>query len=93
MLAVPLLHPIDTHFIEWFEDIEGCKEESARAASGVEDRHLAQLSIEMLHKQVVVSLCQQVLHKLTNIEIVGNEVVDFCNLAILNLCLDVSITL
>ena len=93
MLAVPLLHPVNTDFIEWFEDIEGSEEEGTRTTSGIKDGDLTQLGIEMLHKQVVIRLSQQVLHKLADIEIVGDEVVNLCNLAILDFRLDTFVAL
>ena len=47
----------------------------------------------MLHQQMVVCLRKQVLHKLTDIEVIGDEVVDLLDLAIPYLLPDVFIAL
>ena len=75
------MHTVDTHFIERFENVEGCKQEGSRTTGRVENGDFAQLRIEMLNKQMVVSPCQKVLHKLANVEIVGDEVVNLCDFA------------
>ena len=47
----------------------------------------------MLNQQMVVSFCKQVLHKLADIEVISDKIIYLCNLAIGDLCFDISITL
>ena len=77
VLLVDLLHATDARLVKWLQDVERRKEKGTRSASGVENRDLLQGMIKMCHEQMIVGLLQEVLRETTNVEVVGDKVVDF----------------
>ena len=69
-------HAVEARLVERFEDVERGEEERARAAGGIEDRHLAQRLVEMQHEFVVGRVADDVLDEGADVEVVGDEVVD-----------------
>ena len=76
ILGVEFLHAVEARLVERFEDVERGEEERARAAGGIEDRHLAQRLVEMKHEFVVGRVADDVLGEGADVEVVGDEVVD-----------------
>ena len=83
-----LLHTVDANLIEWFQNVECSKEESARTTSGIEDGDVLQGIVEVFHKQMVLRVRKIVGYELANIKIISNEVVNSSNLTIDNFLLD-----
>ena len=76
------LHPFNTNFIQWFQDIHGSKQECSTTTSWVKNSNILQCLVEMKNKQMVVSLTQQIINKRTDVQIVSNEIIDMGNLSI-----------
>ena len=48
-----LLHAGNADFIQWFQDVHGCKQKGATAAGRVKDRDVLHGMIEMLYQEMV----------------------------------------
>ena len=79
-----LLHPLDTHFVEWFEDIHGRKKERTTSTSRIENGHLLQGFIEMEDEQKIFRVMQEVIDKGANVQIISDEIVDVRDFALLD---------
>ena len=84
ILRMKLLHPLDTHFVEWFEDIHGRKEERTTSTSRIENGHLLQGFIEMEDEQMIFRVMQEVIDKGANVQIISDEIVDVRDLTLLD---------
>ena len=71
-----LLHATNARLIQRFKYVHSCKQECSTATCRVENTDVLQSLVEMQHKGMVVGLVKKVFHKFTDVEIVGDKVVD-----------------
>ena len=81
-------HGLKTGGVERLEDVEGGEEEGAGAAGGVENGDGGESLPEGAHQFRPFTIGDDVLGELFDVEVVGDEVVDRCDLAGLQLGVD-----
>ena len=81
ILLVPLHHAIDTNLIQRLQDIHCRKKECTRTTGRIEDSNLLQRMIETSDKSMVIGRCKQIGYKRTNIQIIGDKIINLSNLA------------
>ena len=76
------LHPIQTCLIERFEDIECGKEERTGATGGIKDCHFSDGFPEGTEELGPLTIFDDILRGLADVEIVGNQIVDVVYLSV-----------
>ncbi len=85
-------HSLNTRFIKRFKNIHGCKQESARAAGGVEDGNRVERFVEMAQEIGVGGVFNRILRKLADVQVVRNKIVYLVNFAVINICFYFGVT-
>ena len=81
ILLAPLHHAIDTNLIQRLQNIHCRKKECTRTTGRIEDSNLLQRMIETSDKSMVVGRCKQIGNKRTDIQIIGDKIINLSNLA------------
>ena len=75
-------HSVKAGFVEGFKNVEGGEQKGARAAGGVEDCHRFDGFPEGTQQVGTFAVLNDVLSKLADVQVIGDEVINFMNLAV-----------